>query len=310
MTGAREALARKFMEVLNKGEIPFIQGWATHPIPAMNVITGTFYKGITYMALAMEGRQSCLWATKEQIDEQGWRLKNQAIPVMVEKVVMQSKRDKNKILEMQDFVEAGCHTSNIGHLYKKVFKDYLLYNLDDVEGVPDEVRRKVLPKMGEPYDTRKIDKLAKTMHVKVIEGDREDNMPSAYYMQTTDTVHVPSRDLFLTDYSFGAVKLHELCHATGNPKRLDRTYLYKKPSDYNFGSMSYAREELRAEIASCLLMHDLGWEADKDELTNHLGYVQAWVQVLRSRKKEMCDAIDDACMIEKYILYLLHERFK
>ena len=62
-------------------------------------------------------------------------------------------------------------------------------------------------------------------------------------------LHVPSQD------AYTHTALHELGHATGHPSRLNRLTLVDHKG---FGSETYAREELRAEIAAMMTGEQLG----------------------------------------------------
>jgi putative DNA primase/helicase len=87
--------------------------------------------------------------------------------------------------------------------------------------------------------------------------------------------------------------LHELGHWTAHPDRLDRDL--RNP----FGSQAYAREELRAEIASLIVGSELGIGYDSER---HAGYVDHWVQILTDTPKEILYAAADAERISDYIL--------
>jgi len=63
---------------------------------------------------------------------------------------------------------------------------------------------------------------------------------------------LPAREQFASAAGYYAVALHELGHWTGRADRLNRDL--SNP----FGSEAYAREELRAEIASLILGSELG----------------------------------------------------
>src|SRR5271157_190336 len=80
----------------------------------------------------------------------------------------------------------------------------------------------------------------------------------AYYRLSSDTIRLPAHDRFATPSDYYATALHELGHWTGHPDRLDRDL--SNP----FGSEGYAREELRAEIASLILGSELGIGYDPD----------------------------------------------
>ena len=107
------------------------------------------------------------------------------------------------------------------------------------------------------------------------------------------SIRLPAQDRFKTPRDYYATALHELGHWTGHPDRLARDL--SNP----FGSEGYAREELRAEIASLILGAELGIGYDPDR---HAGYVDHWVQILTDTPKEILYAAADAERISEYIL--------
>ena len=76
------------------------------------------------------------------------------------------------------------------------------------------------------------------IHVAHVRGDR------AFYNLQTDKVTLPEREQFASENGYYQTALHELGHATGHPARMDRDTL--KAGAGKFGSVEYAREELRA----------------------------------------------------------------
>ena len=93
------------------------------------------------------------------------------------------------------------------------------------------------------------------------------------FISSTDAIHLPSREQFKKAAGFYATALHEL----GHPDRLNRDLAHP------FGSEGYAREELRAEIASLILGSELGLGYDPGQ---HAGYVDHWVQILADTPTE------------------------
>ena len=84
-------------------------------------------------------------------------------------------------------------------------------------------------------------------------------------------------------------------HSTGHPSRLDRDL--SNP----FGSEGYAKEELRAEIASMMLGHELNIGHDPD---SHAAYVKSWIKILEDDPKEILRASADAEKIMDSVLSL------
>lgn len=125
--------------------------------------------------------------------------------------------------------------------------------------------------------------------------DYEEKGDQAYYNPKDDKITLPPMTTFHSEYGYYATKLHETCHATGHPDRLNRNI------ENIFGSQNYALEELRAEIGSSFLMAELGLEADENHLINHKAYIQSWISSLKKDPKVLFDAIKDADEIVDYI---------
>ena len=116
----------------------------------------------------------------------------------------------------------------------------------------------------------------------------------AYYVPSEDTVVLPSYNSFFTDEDYYAVVLHELAHATGHESRLNRNITNV------FGSVEYAKEELRAEISSSFVNSELGIVSET-VMDNHKAYIQAWIQIIEEQEKELFSAINDAEKIAEYM---------
>jgi antirestriction protein ArdC len=110
-------------------------------------------------------------------------------------------------------------------------------------------------------------------------GDR------AFYAPNVDAIQMPKFESFKSAESYYATKLHELCHWTGHDNRLSRDL------SGSFGSQSYAREELIAELASAFVCCDLGINS---EIENHASYIDSWVRILRSDSKAFFTAGSEA----------------
>jgi antirestriction protein ArdC len=66
-----------------------------------------------------------------------------------------------------------------------------------------------------------------------------------------------------------------------------------------FGSESYAKEELRAELASCAISSMIGLPCD---VPNHASYLQSWIGVLKQDRREIFRAAAESQRIADYIL--------
>lgn len=70
-----------------------------------------------------------------------------------------------------------------------------------------------------------------------------------------------------------------------------------------FGSIAYAKEELRAEIGSMMISGELGIGQSVDD---HAAYVQSWIKILRDDPREVFRAAADAEKIMDYIMEFEH----
>lgn len=123
-----------------------------------------------------------------------------------------------------------------------------------------------------------------------------DQTDTAFYRPVSDSIHLPNKGQFKTSDRYYATALHELGHSTGHSSRLDRDLTGR------FGSASYAKEELRAEIASLLVGNELEIGHDPGQ---HAAYVG---KTLKEDPKEILRASKDAETIMSYVMS--HEKEK
>ncbi len=114
----------------------------------------------------------------------------------------------------------------------------------------------------------------------------------AFYRPSTDTITLPLREQFPTADNYYATALHELGHWSGHNSRLNRDLAQP------FGSEIYAKEELRAEIASMMLGEQLSIGHDPSQ---HVAYIGSWVKALQEDPREIFKASSDAERIVQFL---------
>ncbi len=134
------------------------------------------------------------------------------------------------------------------------------------------------------------------MEVRHVRGDR------SFYNVRTDRVTLPERDQFASANGYYQTALHELGHATGHPDRLDRATLKNGAGD--FGSVAYAREELRAEISAMLTGVRVGVGHDGSRGAT---YVTGWLTALDHDPQEIDKAAAEAQHMSDYLLRQVRE---
>ena len=118
----------------------------------------------------------------------------------------------------------------------------------------------------------------------------------AFYSPKRDEVSVPPRGQFQDEKGYYGTLLHEIGHATGAEKRLNREGI---TGNHRFGSEGYAKEELRAEIFSVFMAAQTGIAHDE---TQHKAYIQSWAEALKKDKNEIFRAAAEAGKAVDYVL--------
>src|SRR5690606_4513206 len=168
----------------------------------------------------------------------------------------------------------------------------VVFNAQQIDGLPPLEAKPVGP---EPERHARAEAILSNSGAKIahVEGDR------AFYRPSTDSITLPARHQFGSADAYYATALHELGHWTGHESRLNRDL------SHPFGSEGYAREELRAEIASLMLGERLEIGHDPGQ---HAAYVASWIKVLEDDPREIFRAAADAEKINSYVLAFEQER--
>ncbi|NIZ01915.1 zincin-like metallopeptidase domain-containing protein [Thalassospira lucentensis] len=114
----------------------------------------------------------------------------------------------------------------------------------------------------------------------------------AFYRSSTDQILMTYQAAFKGQYEYYATALHELSHATGHGSRMAREF-------GAFGSKVYAKEELRAEIASYMLTTELGLGHYPKR---HASYVGSWMKAIKEDRNALFIAARDAENIRTWIM--------
>ncbi|MBQ6480472.1 MAG: hypothetical protein IJI45_05090 [Anaerolineaceae bacterium] len=119
---------------------------------------------------------------------------------------------------------------------------------------------------------------------------------AAFYQPATDRIVLPLLKQFAETAEYYGTAFHEIVHSTGHLKRLARL-----DNTAFFGSESYSKEELIAEIGSAALVSHCGLETPQS-FHNSAAYVQNWLTVLKNDKRFIVSAAGKA---EKAVNYIL-----
>lgn len=281
--------AEKIIAMLEAGTSPWQQGWhSSRGGMPYNPQSGTRYKGVNCINLFLAGYDDPRWMTYRQASEAGYQVRRgeRGTPIIFYKFVQEVTRLDDDGKPMLD--ENGKPEKELLRLSRPIVRLSYVFNAGQIDGI--EPLPKEVSYTWEPQERAERILAASGATIKHDAG-------SAFYRPSTDTIHLPPKDSFEAPNYYYATALHELGHWTGHSSRLDRDC-------GPFGTERYAREELRAEIASWMIGEEIGVGHNPG---NHAAYVQNWIQALREDPSEIFRACRDAEDIRSYIYDLEKE---
>lgn len=284
-----ETVAEKLIEQLEQGTAPWQRPWTPDEAGGFlpyNPVTGNRYKGINTLHLLSEDRNDNRWMTYKQAAELGGQVRKgeKGTGVQYWKFTDEhTKRDDNgnPVLDGE-----GNPVKVVVKLERPRVFFATVFNADQIDGLPPIEKKEIT---WDPIERAENILAASGADINHNGGGR------AFYRSSTDSIHLPEKGQFPTAENYYATALHELGHWTGHEDRLNRDIAHP------FGSEAYAKEELRAEIASMILGEELGIGHDPGQ---HAAYVGSWIKALRDDPMEIFRAASDAEKIQTFVLGL------
>lgn len=287
-------LLNKIERAVNSGEkLPWIKPWSTSPQDcySFNMTTGNFYSGLNAVLLPAGG-----YITYNQAKQHNLRIKKECI--------------KNyEICFFWTFVT----TKETKHLPEKqqekypIFKTFQVYHFDCLEEESQKKAKEkfksldneeLKKKLKENPPLKTVDDTLKD-YIKTLSGGFKHNGGRAFYRPSDDMVNVPELVRFNDTTSYYSTLLHELTHSTGHNSRLNRDF------SGSFGSITYAKEELIAELGACILCQQLQIDyagGHIDDAHNSIAYLQSWLGKLKNNVEELKPALSQAKKAADFIL--------
>lgn len=289
----REEMINSFIDCLKKDTIPWHRGWSSER--PFNAVTNTEYHGANALWLTYNQQAQLYkdprWCTFKQAQSKGWKIKQGSKGTKIEFWSLYDTEEKRKLTrteakQLTDELTAEEFTNRV----KPVSNTYTVFNGEQIEGIPlYEIRKNVLH-LDEFLSGR--NKLIENMKVGFKEGGNE-----AFYSMAEDMIVLPKINQFDNEFEYITTFFHEAGHATGHVSRFNREMPSARGTDI------YAREELRAEIASAFAAQTFGIDYTQNKyMENHEAYIQDYINVLENKPNELFAAIKDAEKISDYII--------
>lgn len=274
----RKELVNMIIENMNKGFIFGRSKWDRAAFQIYNPVSNVKYKGINkvklYMIADKMGYQDNRWMTFKQAKAAGYKIKQGAKGVRLEKYIFEKQVEKEN-------PDTGEIEKTTVKLSKPMINTFIVFNGTQIEGLP-------AIEYPEPVTDSEVWKTADQLIASSECPITEIPQPQAFYSPSQDTITLPPRGTFISPEAFATTLVHEMVHSTGHESRLNRSIVN------SFGSPEYALEELRAELGAFFMASDLGLEGSEELLDSHTVYLKSWIQALENDPNELFRAAADA----------------
>ncbi|WP_425117456.1 zincin-like metallopeptidase domain-containing protein [Burkholderia ambifaria] len=285
-----EVVAERLIEQLKAGTAPWQRPWEPGRPGAfipMNPTTGKRYRGINAIHLMGQGRTDPRWLTYKQaaaVDAQV-RRGEKGTPIQYWKFTEEQAKTDEQGRPVLD--AKGQPVMEEVRLERPRVFFATVFNAGQIDGLPALQRKEQKEQTWDAVE--RAERILQASGAVIRHGEHD----RAFYRPATDSIHLPEKGQFPSADNYYATALHELGHWTGHPQRLDRDLAHP------FGSEGYAKEELRAEIASMILGDELGIGHDPGQ---HAAYVGSWIKALQDDPLEIFRAAAEAEKIQDYVL--------
>lgn len=283
-----QEITDRIIAELENGIIPWNKPWTGVKSGAISYATGKPYSLLNQFML-----KPGEYATFKQVTEKGGKVKKGAKAKMVVfwKILRREKTDANgntiRDAEGKPVMEAI-----------PFLKYFNVFNVEtDCEGIEPRWKDKLPETPAQPLEAAQnaLDDYLNREHVKF----RNERQNRAYYSPAMDCIVLPLMEQFSDAAEYYSTAFHEATHSTGHKSRLNR--FAEDAAAAAFGSESYSKEELVAEIGSACILNQLGIETP-GTFRNSAAYIQNWLKVLRNDNRMIVSAASRAEKAVKLIL--------
>ncbi len=272
-----EIITEKIIQQLENGVAPWRRPW-TSKAPA-NLVSQKEYRGLNILSLASQGYPSRFWLTFNQASKLGGKIQRGQKGSLV---VYWNVGEEREVIKPD-----GSSKKQTPFLlrYSTVF------NFSQTEGI--DIPARLLDEQRENNPIADCEAIVDGMPNR----PAFEQSDKAWYRPSTDSVGMPARSLFHSSEEFYSTLFHELTHSTGHKSRVGRDGIEKLNE---FGSESYSKEELVAEMGAAMLCGITGIAPSTIE--NSAAYLQCWINRLKGDSKLLLSAASQAQKASDYIL--------
>jgi antirestriction protein ArdC len=266
-------LVENVASAMQKDSYKWKKSWIEAGSP-INYSTGEAYSGVNFLslnfAMVNKGYKHNQWLTFKQLKTLGGELINNSWNYIYKfgTTPVKDENGKPKIKNGQQQI-------------KFYFRCFVVYNI-----VNTSLEAKVIEKKSTQYSVDEIEAFIDRVNNNDVRI-KTDSTNGCYYSPSYDWVHMVNKNNFIDTKDANAtehyysVLFHELVHATGHQKRLNR-FENTKSMKFLEGKSHYAYEELVAELGSMLFASKYNLSVESTVREDHIAYLQSWIKALRS----------------------------
>ena len=272
MSDIYQQITDRIIAELEKGKIPWHCPWRPREWRHRNLVSKKEYRGINTILLCMTPYESPFWLSMRQIKKLGGVVKPNETGTCIVFWTLYEKDTENKF---------------------PVLRYYTVFNIEQIRGIP----AKYIPLLSskENIAFNPIESAEE-----IIAGYEDCPLIThfgnhACYIPYLDCIKMPQRIQFENEEEYYSTLFHELVHSTGHKSRLTRPGM----DNIEFGSETYSKEELIAEMGAAFLCAQTGIE--QATIKNSTAYIQNWLDNLKNNKKLVVQAAQKAQKAVDYI---------
>lgn len=268
----------RILEQLKAGVVPWRKTWSTG-LPK-SLTTGKEYRGLNILLLGMTGYTSRYWVTYREAQRLGGQVRKGERST---RICFWHWRTPEDLVELRrklgkaDVAPCTCFTSAV-------------FNVEQVDGIrrPDDD----FPN-PDANPLERAESLLAVMPDKP--GITHTLTGSPCYRWQLDEIALPHLSQFESAAEYYTTLFHEVVHATGHPRRLNRKAQADGTDDER-----YSFEELVAEFGASFLSAFTG-VSDPDSDALSASYIDGWAQVFQKDSRILVRAASTAQRAADYI---------
>lgn len=303
LNDSQQAFVDAVLNSLEEERVPWRRPWMYAGSSQYNPVSGVKYKGTNQMMLEMYGnmrnQDDPRWCTFKQAQEKGWRIKKGSKSVKIFYPLLWNK-EKNRFLTAEDF-------EGLSEQEKQDLKDsstvrlkfFSVFNGSDIIGIPKLKQTELKGAVFNNEEASRVaDNIIESMPIEVTHKNQE----QAYFFSSgsgSEGIVMPLKEQFLSEEGYYSTLFHELSHATGSQKHLNRESLRVRSKS------NYSEEELVAEFSSTFLSKDLGFaESNSFDEEMSATYIKGWYSTIKNDPNIIFRALKNATAAYKYLFDL------